>query len=601
MSPRYLLVAADRPEGASGLLERLGRRTDFRLAFSHPRLALFVNAAGRCLAAGGEGCVVGTLFRRHGRAEPLASLDEDEAASIVRSRGDALLRSFWGGYVAAVAGPDSVRILREPSATFPCYFARGPGWTAFASDAELLVESGLADVELDWRALARHFFSAGVPMAATALRGISELLPGFAVTVPGDTAAQQPCWSPWDHARARAGAAGPGADQLARTVRHCVRAWAAGRGRLLLSVSGGLDSSIVAAVLAEAGADVTGLTLYGEDAAGDERVFARALCEHLGLPLIERPYRLGDIDIAEPLGAHLPRTKDRSQALAYERAHLEVAREIGAEAFVTGNGGDSVFGYSQSAAAIADRFLVEGLGRGVLGTLVDTCRQTGCSLLDAARGAWRIARGPRGYRCRADALFLHPDMLADLAGLTLSHPWLDAPADALPGKAAHIASILRVQQSFEPSRGRYLPVLNPLMSQPVMETCLAVPSWEWRAGGRDRSLARRAFAGVLPEVVLRRRVKGGPSGFAAEILDGLRGAIGERLLEGHLARHGIVDRKALEEALDEEHSCTAEERVRILELVAAEAWLDSWLSRAGTLGRGAWQDLMAPPASRFAP
>ena len=597
MRPRYLLLAGNGEAEWPELLDRIRRRTGLELAFSHSRLAAFVNAHCRCLAAAEQGCVVGTLFHRHGPAEQITSLNRAEAASIVGSNGDALLRSFWGGYVAAVAGTDSVRVLRDPSATFSCYMARGPGYAAFASDAELLVESGVAAVDIDWRELARDFFRAGVPAPPTALSGIWELLPGFAARFPGEPGCQLPCWSPWDHVRELADDSLLAAERLSRTVRHCVRAWASGHGRLLVSVSGGLDSSIVAAALAEAGAEAVCLTMYGEDPSGDERPYARALCDHLGLPLIERPYRLEQIDVTEPLGAHLPRTKDRTQALAYERAHIEAAREIEATAFVTGNGGDSVFGYSQSAAAVADRYLCEGMGRDVFRTLLDVCRQTGCSLIDAGARAWRIARGPRAYSCRSNPLFLHPDVLAELAGSRPEHPWLDAPGDALPGKAAHIASILRVQQSLEPSRSHYLPVLNPLMSQPIIETCLSVPTWEWRAGGRDRSLARRAFADDLPPVILRRHVKGSPGHFAAQILDHYRPQIRERLLEGHLARHGVIDTCALDEVLHDGRPCTDEQRVRILEFVAAEAWLDSWVSRARAQG-GDDHDVRASAGAR---
>jgi asparagine synthase (glutamine-hydrolysing) len=116
------------------------------------------------------------------------------------------------------------------------------------------------------------------------------------------------------------------------------------------------------------------------------------------------------------------------------------------------------------------------------------------------------------------------------------------------------------------------------MSQPVVETCLSVPSWRWRAGGVDRSLARRAFAADLPPSIVRRHVKGGPDGFTARILDRFRAEIRERLLDGHLAREKIVDREAVAHELDHGPG-GGEERARILELVAAEAWIDSWLTR----------------------
>lgn len=592
MRPRYLLVAGSMQPDRTTLLERLAS-AGLELKVAQPQLVAFANRHCRCLPVG-EGCVLGTLFHRHGPASAIASFDAEEAERIAKSVGDRLLTDFWGGYVASVAGPHSVRILRDPSAALPCYFALLAGCAAFASDAELLIEAGFAEIDIAWDTLTRHFYGGGVPTPQTALDGIWELLPGFAIDIGEQVRSQRSCWSPWHHVQVHGDDWNLAAEQLHRTVKHCVRAWASGHDHLLLSLSGGLDSSIVAACLAGSGARTTCLNMFGDDPGGDERAFARIVADHQGFPLIERAYRIEEIDIAAPLGTHLPRPQDRTQALAYERAHLDVARQIRATAFVTGNGGDSVFGYSQSASAIADRYLVEGIGSGLCRTLRDVCRQTGCGPIEAAASAWRLARAPRGYRCRPDPLFLDPEVLAGLADGEPDHPWLEAPPNGLPGQAAHIAAILRVQQCLEPSRGRHLPVINPLMSQPIIEACLSVPSWQWRAGGRDRSLARRAFAGALPVVVLHRRVKGGPDGFAAQILDHFRAGIKERLLDGHLARQRIVDRNALQQTLSSERPTLGTERVRILELVAAEAWLGSWLSRVAP--RRVQADVSAIPA-----
>jgi asparagine synthase (glutamine-hydrolysing) len=580
MSPSYLLLAAT-PGGIPPQLHaHLAQATGLTLAFSHPRLAAFVNPQCHCLRAGEDACILGRLFERHGPSRQLLSLDFGGSAAIFQSGGQSLPLSFWGGYLLAIARKDDVRVLRDPSGAFPCYYSEAQGICAFASSAELLVAAGLADIKIDWTGLALHFFSSGVPAERTALCGISELLSGFAVNVAARVGRQEPCWSPWDHVQDEAYAPGSASERLRRTIDHNVAASASGFGRVLLSLSGGLDSSILAASLARAGTDTVCLTMYGDDPAGDERVFARALCERLHLPLVEWKYELQSIDITQALGAHLPRPSDRTQALAYEHAHLEAAAEIGAEAFATGNGGDSVFNYSQSAAPIADRLLDEGFGLDLARTLGDVCRQTGCSMFDAAASAWRLARRGRAYRCRPTPLFLAEDRLCELGASALDHPWLHPPAHALPGKTAHIASILRVQQSLEPGRANVLPVLNPLMAQPILEVCLAVPTWEWRKGGRDRSLARTAFADVLPELVLKRRLKGTPAGFAGQILDRFRKAIRERLGDGHLVRHRIVDGAALARVLRDERPVSDEERVRILEFVAAEAWLDSWLARS---------------------
>jgi asparagine synthase (glutamine-hydrolysing) len=579
MSPRYLLVVGNTAEDRSDLLRLLSLRTGLALGFSDGRIAALASPTCGCIPIGDAGCIIGYLFPRHGPARQLADLAAGDMASIAGSHGQALPSAFWGGYVAAVAGAGFVKVMRDPSGSFPCYFSSYAGLVLFASDAELLVAATASRVSIDFEEIGRQLYRAFVPSATTALGNVRELLAGFALRLPDGLDRQEPGWSPWDHVHERGDGPAEPAERLSRTVRHCVHAWALAHQPVLLSVSGGLDSSIVAACLAKAGIDTVCLTMFTNDPSGDERPFARALCNHLGLPLIERPYRLEDIDITEPLAANLPRPKDRTQANAYERVHSAVASEIGAGAFITGNGGDHVFGYSQSAAPIADRYLSEGLGHGTFASLLDVCRQTGCSMADALRQAWRVVRGSPGYRVRPNPLFLEPGFLAGLSVGDLHHPWLDAPPDALPGKAAHIATILRVQPNLEPSGGIRFPVLNPLVSQPIVEACLAVPSWEWRAGGRDRSLARRAFADDLPPLIENRRVKGTPGRFAARLLDHFRGPIRERLLDGRLAEHRIIDAVAVEQALAGEGPVPDLERVRLLELVSAEAWIEHWTVR----------------------
>jgi asparagine synthase (glutamine-hydrolysing) len=580
MMRRYLLLVADgrlAADAASGLAARTG----LSVALASERMAVLVSPNCRCFSLPSGGAIVGTLFPRHGPARPLEALDPAHEKVIEETGASGLLRSVWGGYIARLPLGGDFQLLRDPSGALPCYCAKHGPLVGFASDAALLIEAGLARAGMDWDVLGRHFLTAGVPVPPTPVPGIFELLPGMAVDPARPLDAQHPVWSPWDHVQPRPPE--EGRERVARAVRQAVGGWSAGE-RLLLSVSGGLDSSIVAACLADVGAEATCLTLFGADPTGDERIYARRLCADLRLPLLEQPDRIGDIDLSRAVAAHLPRPFGRSQALSYEAAHLRAAETLGATAFMTGNGGDSVFAHSQSAGAIADRLLAHGPGLGVLRSVGDVCRQTGCSAARALWSALRLLRSPPGYRPRPDPLFLAAELAAAGAAAPPDHPWLRAPKGALPGKAAHIASVLRVLHCMEPGRSTVLPVLNPLMAQPVLEACLAIPSWEWRKGGRDRAVARDAFSGVVPETILRRRTKGGPDAFAGEILDRLRPQIRERLLDGRLVRHGIVDRAAVARALIEGRVTLLEERVRLLELVNVEAWLEKWVGAARALG-----------------
>lgn len=578
MNPSYLLIVGDDLQNSSALVRGITERSGLVPAFSNDRMVALVSPSCPCIAVENDGCLLGTLFARRGLAQALSSLSPEDATTIAANEGRSLLDTHWGGYVAAIASDQGLTIFRDPSGNFPCYWVQHEDLTIFASDAELLVKSGPIPVSIEYEEIGRQLFRAFVPVTTTALGGIDELLAGFVLRVSSAGIRQEQWWNPWDHVEwANQRDAAP--EALARTIQHSVHAIASPYGRVIVSVSGGLDSSIVAACLARARAEAVCLTMFTDDPAGDERLFARALCDKLGLKLIERQYLFEDIDLDEAMASNLPRPKDRLQALAFERVHQDVALEFGADAFVTGNGGDHVFGYSQSAAPVADRYLAEGLSGGTIASLIDVCRQTGCSIGDALRQAWRLVHSDRRYRVRPNPLFLHPEFLAILGPRDWHHPWLDAPAGTPPGKAAHVGNILRVQPNLEPTFGNLYPVLNPLVSQPVVERCLKIPSWAWREGGRDRAVVRRAFAEALPPIVMNRRVKGTPGRFAAQLLDHFRAPIRDRLLGGRLAANSIIDTSALERTLIGERPVPDLERVRILELVNIEAWIGHWLSR----------------------
>lgn len=577
MRPRYLILAGPGPDLAAQAQSARGAGLD--IAWRADGIIALTNAGCTCLAIGSDACVIGTLFHRHGPARAIEAFSPSEAAALEGGGQATLLAHYWGGYVALWSTGQGNELLRDPSGSLPCYAARAGNTRLFASDLDLLEGAGVPIGNIAWDALGRHLHSGGLPTVETALEGVTMLLPGAAMRLADGSEHCEHRWSPWDHVEPRDEQPGETAERLRRVVTHCVASWASLYRHPLLSVSGGLDSSIVAACLSGTGSAAACLTLFTDDAAGDERDYSRLLCEALGLPLSDWRYDLAQVDLDQALGAHLPRPAGRVEAQPYERAHREIAARDGADAFFTGNGGDNVFGYSQSAAALADRALHEGPGAGAFATLRDICRQTGAGPLRVTRAAARIARQSPRYQWKPSAALLHPELLASFGAVALDHPWLDAPPWALPGKAAHIAGLLRAHLTLEPDRSRLAPVIHPLLSQPIIETCLSIPSWRWREGGRDRSVARSAFAPALPPAIIERRIKGTPDPFCGEIVRHKRAELRDRLQGGQLAAHHLIDRGAIDEVLRPDHATTGEENVRLLGLANVEAWLTAMASR----------------------
>ena len=123
------------------------------------------------------------------------------------------------------------------------------------------------------------------------------------------------------------------------------------------------------------------------------------------------------------------------------------------------------------------------------------------------------------------------------------------------------------------------PIISPLISQPVVETCMAIPTWLWCAGGINRSVARAAFADRLPPMVSGRRTKGAFDAYCARVFDANRGAVREMLLNGALARQHLIDTRQIAAALSPA-TLSRTDMLRLLDLVDVEAWIDAWRSRA---------------------
>jgi asparagine synthase (glutamine-hydrolysing) len=158
-----------------------------------------------------------------------------------------------------------------------------------------------------------------------------------------------------------------------------------------------------------------------------------------------------------------------------------------------------------------------------------------------------------------------------------SHPWLAPPLDELPGKIMHVAWIAAIQNHLEGFGREWMyPLRAPLLSQPIVEHCLTIPSWFWCSEGRDRFLAREAFVDMLPPAVLNRRSKGTPTGFVMQILDENRGPIKELLLEGQLAKESIIDTARVEAFFADPDPRDVAPYMEIMGLVDAEAWLQAW-------------------------
>jgi asparagine synthase (glutamine-hydrolysing) len=411
--------------------------------------------------------------------------------------------------------------------------------------------------------------------AETCVDGVVELAPGAVCKMEGGSLSEQILWSPWSFTGAdRRLAPGALVEQLRDTVCETISAIAGDYRHIVVGISGGLDSSIVSAALAAGRHRFSCLTAATDDPSGDERRYALAVADATGAELSAHFYDPDRIDIERSAAAHLPRpiAKPFMQELEWAYAIETAAHD--ADAIFTGNGGDNAFCFLHSAAPVVDRLCSE---RGLpWRTLLDMCSVTQCDVPTMVRATANLLRHRRQAPAAAlDMTFLNRAR-ATASRAPLLTPYLDTAPVKYPGKLAHVNLLIRIQNYVEGyDRALFPPVVAPLLAQPIIETCLRIPTWEWCAGGINRSAARRAFADMLPREIVRRTSKSGPDSLTAAVFESNRARLRERLLDGVLRQHEIIDRSAIERALADPRSGQQQILFRLLDLADAEAWARS--------------------------
>lgn len=105
-----------------------------------------------------------------------------------------------------------------------------------------------------------------------------------------------------------------------------------------------------------------------------------------------------------------------------------------------------------------------------------------------------------------------------------------------------------------------------------MEVCLQIPTYLLLRGGRERGLARAAFADRVPSQILRRRDKGSIVSHATEMIRQSELFLRDLLLQGVLAEAGVIVRSELEPYLVRGQSFREEHLLPLLACIAAEVW-----------------------------
>jgi asparagine synthase (glutamine-hydrolysing) len=526
--------------------------------------------------APGRGLILGDLYPTTGAEAPGPWVMLPPELKTSQQIFGALSRRWWGRYVALhlPGAPQPAAALRDPSGSLECLTWRRDRLRIVASHLPTehpdLLPDGLG---LDWDAVGRLLQDSAAVVDGVALSGAEALNAGEMMRL--GAAERTMIWTPAMFVSQRRAPRPVLHEQLRARVDQVVGAHARRSGAIVAEVSGGLDSAIVAGALqaASAGKVAQWVNFHTPDPEGDERRFARAVAARLAIPLVEAAKT--ELELTEAhlavVGAGL---RPGVAAIDYQYDEDNVARcaAVGADTLITGQGGDAVFLQTQTALMGADALRAGLGGRALFRVFRDVAAHRRASVWSVARRGF-AASFSRATPWRAPAYLAKP--LRALA--SPAHPWLADLAAVAPAKRLQIHALTAAQLFHGHSRrGEAVDLIHPLLSQPLVEFVLSVPSFDLALGANDRALAREAFADRLPGEVVRRRSKAELGAYYGRMLSRSLWLVRPYLLDGLLAGAGLVDRPFLEQALTAESLLWRELTPSLFELLAVEAWARNW-------------------------
>lgn len=520
------------------------------------------------------GWLVGCSFDRDGRAlaDPLAGAPAFTDLSAVARW---LVGETWGAWFAVLVDrrAGTAAILRDPSGLLPLYRLIEPSRWLLASAPALFAQAGFA-MRVSWPHVQQFLQCPERRQRMTCLSGVDELSPG--VLYPLERGSHETAiWQPALDLPARGEITLAAAALRVRDrARMVMRAWSGHFGQVVVAASGGVDSSLICAALAVEQRPFSCATVSTRDPSGDETAYVANLAAQLAVPWRAAHYELAAIDPAEPSFARSARPVGKMFVGELRRQLRDACAAVGADRVLDGNGGDNIFCFLHSAAPILDALRMLGPSHRLVTVFVDLCRLTGADAPTLVRATlrqwWRRKRPVRPARNLA--------LLAGQGEAALGLPltaWEDHVPTHVTGARAHLRLIQAAQHHVhgldDPLR------FSPLFSQPLVETCLGIPTWLWCHGGINRAPARAAFAGELPATITTRVAKAGPDTVMRAVFARDRSRLRAMLHDGLLAGQGLLDLPAVDAVLALDAQADDDRIYRLLDLVEAEAWARSWL------------------------
>ena len=513
------------------------------------------------------------------------------------SWGEGVFARLQGMFGIAIwdAGRRRLLVARDRAGIKPLYYGIAAGRLFFGSEAKCVLANPEVDRSLDAAALDHYLACLYTPRDGSIFRGIRKLRPGHFLTIDRGEVTTHTYWQ----LPARTTFTGSEADALAelrQVLGAAVRSHMVADVPLGAFLSGGIDSSLVVALMAEASdRPVRTFSIGFEDAAFDELPHARRVAQHLGTDhheFVVRPDALGIIDrvvwhFDEPFAD--PSAIPTWYVSEMARRHVTVV--------LSGDGGDELFGgydrYRPHPRVASFDRIAPGVGRAV------------------AAAAWRaLPHGVRGRnflrhvahdaqgRYVDSVTFFHEDerqallapaLRAELRGWS-TEAYFGRPFERLSGLPLDAQKMGFDFETYLPedclvkvdrmSMAHSIESRVPLLDHRVIELAASIPAAMKMPGGQLKHLLRTLAFSLVPREILDRPKQGFSVPIGAWFRGELRDAFGDILGSPAARGRGYFEPAVVDRLLAEHLAGRRDHSWKLWQLLMFELWHRQYLDQA---------------------
>ncbi len=538
----------------------------------------------------------GHRFASHCDTEVLPHLYEERGAEFAVGLRGMFAIALWD------ARERRLLLARDPFGIKPLYYRVAGGVLSFASELKALVRQPGFAGEIDLEALEAYLAFNSVPAPVSIYRDVRKLPAGHVLEArDGRVEVRR-------YARPAPVAAGdvrrePGrdlADELRARLRDSVRAHLESDVPVGVFLSGGIDSSLLAALAAqESPGAVATFSIGFEERSYDELSRARTVAARYGTDHHELVLRPDAAALLPEIAAAFDEPFADSSALPTYAVSQLAAEHV--KVAISGEGGDELFGgyFTYVADVLAARSRARaaaGLVRPVVERLPSSSRRVSLEY-KAKRFVRAAARPPlerhHGWKeifsAEARAALLEPGRRisgADpLAGWRARYAETEGAEPLARLQDVDIGTYLvddLLVKTDRASMAHSLEVRVPFLDPVVAELALALPTSQKVLGLAKKRLLRRAAVGLVPRAIVHGPKRGFSIPAAAWLRGELRPFARDLLSSEALRRDGFFRPEVVTRLLDE-HEAAREDHSRPLwGLLCFQLWRQTAAGGGGT-------------------